>query len=87
MMPSLFVSHGAPDLVLHDLPARRFLGGLGAALPRPTAGASILRSTPSSTPREASRDWRPGFSMGSTLPVLQPAQMRVRVSITASGVL
>jgi len=37
MMPSLFVSHGAPDLVLRDLPARRFLGTLGAALPRPTA--------------------------------------------------
>lgn len=36
-MPSLFISHGAPDLVLHDLPARRFLGTLGEALPRPAA--------------------------------------------------
>lgn len=35
--PPLFISHGAPDLVLHDLPGRRFLAGLGASLPRPRA--------------------------------------------------
>ena len=37
MMPSLFVSHGAPDLVLHDLPARRFLAEYGTSLPIPRA--------------------------------------------------
>ncbi len=37
MLPSLFVSHGAPTLALHDAPARRFLLGLGASLPRPRA--------------------------------------------------
>lgn len=37
MMPSLFISHGAPDLVLHDLPARQFLADYAAALPRPRA--------------------------------------------------
>lgn len=37
MLPTLFVSHGAPTLPLSDSPARRFLLGLGAALPRPRA--------------------------------------------------
>ena len=35
--PSLFVSHGAPDLALADAPARQFLLGLGAKLARPDA--------------------------------------------------
>lgn len=35
--PSLFVSHGAPDLVLGDAPARQFLAGLGKKLERPDA--------------------------------------------------
>jgi len=33
----LFVSHGAPTLVLDDVPARDFLRGLGAGKPRPKA--------------------------------------------------
>lgn len=37
LLPSLFVSHGAPDLALSDHPAARFLAQLGAALPRPRA--------------------------------------------------
>lgn len=36
-LPSLFISHGAPDLVLHDQPASRFLRELGRSLPRPRA--------------------------------------------------
>jgi 4,5-DOPA dioxygenase extradiol len=36
-MPSVFVSHGAPNLVLHEAPARRFLEALGRSLPRPRA--------------------------------------------------
>lgn len=36
-LPALFISHGAPDLLLQDLPASRFLRGLAAALPRPRA--------------------------------------------------
>ncbi len=36
-LPSIFVSHGAPTLPLDDIPARDFLRGLGAALPRPKA--------------------------------------------------
>lgn len=36
-LPTLFVSHGSPMLALQDSPARRFLQGLGAALPRPKA--------------------------------------------------
>lgn len=36
-MPSLFISHGAPSLVLEECPARDFLEQLGAHLPRPSA--------------------------------------------------
>lgn len=36
-LPALFISHGAPDLLLQDLPASRFLRRLAAALPPPRA--------------------------------------------------
>lgn len=36
-LPSLFLSHGAPDLVLSDLPAKRFLETLAGRLPTPRA--------------------------------------------------
>lgn len=36
-LPTLFLSHGSPMLALDDNPARRFLLGLGAMLPRPQA--------------------------------------------------
>lgn len=35
MLPSLFVSHGAPNLMLYDSPARRFLKALATYLPEP----------------------------------------------------
>jgi 4,5-DOPA dioxygenase extradiol len=37
LLPSLFLSHGAPTLPLTDTPARAFLQGLGGRLPRPAA--------------------------------------------------
>ena len=37
MLPTLFLSHGAPTLPLTDSAATTFLRGLGAALARPTA--------------------------------------------------
>ena len=37
MMPSIFLSHGSPMLPLTAAPARDFLAGLAATLPRPTA--------------------------------------------------
>jgi 4,5-DOPA dioxygenase extradiol len=37
MLPSLFLSHGAPTLPLTDAPARGFLSGLGGRLPQPKA--------------------------------------------------
>ena len=37
MLPTVFLSHGAPTLVLEDIPARQFIAGLGATLPRPKA--------------------------------------------------
>lgn len=36
-MPILFVSHGAPNLVLHKTACHDFLGQLGAEIPRPRA--------------------------------------------------
>jgi 4,5-DOPA dioxygenase extradiol len=37
-LPTLFISHGAPDLLLHpEEPAHRFLADLGGTLPRPQA--------------------------------------------------
>jgi len=36
-LPTLFVSHGAPNLILSDLPVRAFLAGLGRSYPRPRA--------------------------------------------------
>lgn len=36
-IPSLFVSHGAPNLVLHDSEAKRFLQGFAREIPRPRA--------------------------------------------------
>jgi 4,5-DOPA dioxygenase extradiol len=37
MLPSIFVSHGAPTLPFDDVPARDFLRGLGQKLGRPRA--------------------------------------------------
>ena len=34
-LPALFISHGAPTLPLEDSPARHFIAGLSADLPRP----------------------------------------------------
>ena len=36
-MPVVFVSHGSPMLPFEDIPARKFMLGLGAKLPRPKA--------------------------------------------------
>jgi 4,5-DOPA dioxygenase extradiol len=35
--PTLFLSHGAPNLTLHANPAREFLSGLGAEIGKPQA--------------------------------------------------
>lgn len=37
MLPTVFLSHGAPTLVFEDIPARKFIAGLAASLPRPKA--------------------------------------------------
>ncbi len=37
LLPSLFVSHGPPTMVLDDIPLRAALAGLGRELPRPQA--------------------------------------------------
>lgn len=35
-MPALFISHGSPDLILRDIPARAFIKDLNRTVPRPT---------------------------------------------------
>jgi 4,5-DOPA dioxygenase extradiol len=50
VLPSLFVSHGAPTLALEVSPTGHFLDGLGPALPRPRAiliaSAHLLAAQP-----------------------------------------
>ncbi|WP_142848595.1 class III extradiol ring-cleavage dioxygenase [Telmatospirillum sp. J64-1] len=48
-LPTLFISHGSPMLLIEDSPAHRFLAGLGRDLPRPSAilVASAHWATPS----------------------------------------
>lgn len=36
-LPSLFISHGGPNIVLDDMPARHFLEGLSSLIERPKA--------------------------------------------------
>lgn len=49
-LPSLFLAHGAPDLTLSDHPARRFLEGLAAQLPRPRAILAVSAHWETETP-------------------------------------
>ena len=50
-MPSLFVSHGSPMIVLGDDPHRAFLAGLAATLPRPAAILSVTAHWETADPR------------------------------------
>jgi 4,5-DOPA dioxygenase extradiol len=50
MLPVLFVSHGSPTLPLDDCPARDFLRGLGAALPKPSVILAVSAHWESDTP-------------------------------------
>ncbi len=40
-VPPLFVSHGAPDLILQETATRDFLAGVAASMPRPKAIVSV----------------------------------------------
>ncbi len=40
-MPTIFVSHGAPTLIMSDAPARAFLASLGQQIPRPTGIVAV----------------------------------------------
>lgn len=55
MFPSLFVSHGAPSLILSNAPARQFLADLPASLPaRPKAIVMVSAHWETHTPRVSS---------------------------------
>ncbi len=51
MMPSVFVSHGAPTLLLDDTPTRTFLQQLGRELPRPSAVLCVSAHWEATPPR------------------------------------
>lgn len=50
MMPTLYVSHGSPMTAISDTPARRFLAGLAASLPRPRAILAVSAHWESAAP-------------------------------------
>ena len=55
MMPSLFVSHGSPTLLIEeDSPGRKFLSNLGNHLEKPTAILSISAHWMTKTPKVTS---------------------------------
>jgi 4,5-DOPA dioxygenase extradiol len=49
-LPAVFVSHGSPMLVFEDIPARDFMAGLGASLPRPDAILCVSAHWETTTP-------------------------------------
>ena len=49
-LPALFVSHGAPNVILYDSPTRQFLAGLGEQLGRPRAVVAISAHWEARTP-------------------------------------
>ena len=49
-LPALFVSHGAPNIILYDSPTRQFLAGLGGQLGRPRAIVAISAHWEARTP-------------------------------------
>ena len=51
MLPSLFVSHGAPSLPFDDVPARDFLRGLGQQIGKPRAILAVSAHWDTSAPQ------------------------------------
>lgn len=49
-LPAVFVSHGAPNVILHDSPTRQFLAALGRQLGRPRAIVAISAHWEARTP-------------------------------------
>ena len=49
-MPALFVSHGSPDLILRDIPARAFMASVATLVPRPRAVLSVSAHWETETP-------------------------------------
>jgi 4,5-DOPA dioxygenase extradiol len=49
-MPTLFVSHGSPTLILDQVPARAFLTALGEQVPRPKAIIAVSAHWNTDTP-------------------------------------
>lgn len=59
MLPSLFLSHGAPTLLIDDSPTRHFLEGLGATLGRPKAVVVVSAHWEAPEARVTAAPWPP----------------------------
>ena len=55
-LPAIFVSHGAPTLVMDNVPTRDFLMGLGKSLPRPRAILAVSAHWDTEAPRVTTGD-------------------------------
>src|SRR5512145_1949686 len=49
-LPALFVSHGAPTMIIEPTPARQFLAGYGASVGRPAAVLTVSAHWDTSVP-------------------------------------
>ena len=54
-LPALFVSHGPPTLPFETIPARDFLSGLGAGMPRPRAIVAVSAHWETTNPAVTTR--------------------------------
>jgi len=70
-MPTLFFSHGGPDIVISDIPAREFLEGLAGQIPAPKAILIVSAHFEASRPTVVS-DPQPGmiYDFGGFAPEL-----------------
>jgi 4,5-DOPA dioxygenase extradiol len=90
--PSVFISHGAPSLVIEDVPARAFLKGYGESLGKPRAIVIASAHFTSSRPAVVG-DERPGmiYDFGGFAPELYrmvyPAPGDPVVAIKVAGLL
>ena len=95
--PSLFLSHGAPDLALLDSPARRFLRELGARLERPdaiviasahheAAGASVRAPDRFATWHDFGNFDRRLFAMRYEPPGAPPLAGEIRALLSDAGI-
>ncbi|WP_410497468.1 DODA-type extradiol aromatic ring-opening family dioxygenase [Chitinibacter sp. S2-10] len=77
MARTLFISHGAPTLVIDDIPARHFLQQLGQTMPRPRAIVLIsAHNIATQTVVGTAAKWQEWHDFGGFAPELYQMQYR-----------